>query len=93
VVGLSVSEKSGSGAAFTTRLTVVVCVNVPLVPEIVNVEVPAGVEADVVTVSVDVPPPPGTGLVDHEVLVFAGRPLTARLTVPVKPPLGVIVAA
>ncbi len=69
----------------------VVCDSVPLMPVIVSVEVPTGVDADVVTVSVDVPPPPVTGLVDHKVVVFAGRPLAAMLTAPVKPPPGVTV--
>ena len=58
VLGLPEIEKSGGGGvAFTTRLTVVACVSVPLVPVIVSVDVPTGVLPDVVTVKVELPDP------------------------------------
>src|SRR5436309_2259836 len=42
LLGEADNEKSGCGAALTVRLTVVVCVSVPLVPVIVTVAVPVG---------------------------------------------------
>src|SRR5579875_1126937 len=55
----------------TVKLTVAVCVSVPLVPVIVSVYVPAAVLLPVATVSVALPP--------------AGSPLTLSPTVPVNP--------
>ena len=43
------------GGAFTTSVALVVCVSVPLVPVIVRLDVPVGVDAAVVTVRVDDP--------------------------------------
>lgn len=75
----------------TTSDTAVVRVTFALVPRIVNEYVPAGVEADVDTVIV-VDPEATTeaGLKDAE--APAGRPVTLKATVPVKPDAGVTVA-
>jgi hypothetical protein len=71
-------------AAFTTRLTVVLCVRVPLVPVTVSVEVPAGVLLVVVTVSVEVPEPV-TEVGPKLPPAPLGKPLMLRVTVPVNP--------
>lgn len=84
--------KSGAGGgAVTTRVTVVECESVPDVPVIVSVYVPAAVAAVVLTVRVELPEPPATDAGAKLALAPAGSPLALRLTVPVKPPLGVIV--
>ena len=77
-------EKSAMVAAETTREVVVECVRVPLVPVMVSVEVPTGVELAVVTVSVEVPLPL---IVAGEKLAVApvGNPLAPRVTAPVNP--------
>jgi hypothetical protein len=76
-------------AAVTDRLTLAVCVRLPLVPVIVIEEVATGVVGDVVTVKVDesvvgfgekLPPAP------------AGKPLADRVTGPA-PPDGATVTA
>lgn len=59
--------------------------SVPLVPVIVRLKVPAVVEAVVVTVIVLVPDPPVMGAGLKLAVAPVGRPLAARLTVPVKP--------
>ena len=67
----------------TTSATFVLCARLPLVPVIASVEFPAGVEVAVVTVSVDDP----TELTDAGLKLPpapAGRPLTERVTVPLK---------
>ena len=75
----------------TTRVAVVerVRLGLELVPVIVRINVPAGVEAEVETLSVEEPEPP---LIEAE-LKFAlaplGNPLTLRSTVPLNPLLGV----
>jgi hypothetical protein len=79
------------GAVVTTSETVAVCVSAPLVPVIVSVDVAAGVLDDVVTASVEVPDPVTVDGVKFAV-VPAGSPLTDRLTVPLNPFDGVIVA-
>jgi hypothetical protein len=67
-----------------TRVTVVECDRLPLVPEIVRVYVPGGVVVAVETVSVEFPES-----VTDVGLKFAvapvRNPLTLRFTVPVKP--------
>ena len=75
--------------ALTTSVTVVVRVNAPLVPVIVTTNVPAGVVAAVVTVSVDDVAVAGLGL--NEPAAPAGSPLAERATLPAKPPVLVIV--
>jgi hypothetical protein len=68
----------------TFRVTLVVCVSPPLVPVIVSAKLPVGVVVPVTTVSVELPPTlTDVGL--NVPVAFAGRPLTLRLTVPVKP--------
>jgi hypothetical protein len=69
---------------FTLRTTLAGCDKLPLVPVIVSVWLPAGVEFAVVTVSVDVPEP----LIEAGfklAVVPGGNPLTASDTFPVKP--------
>jgi hypothetical protein len=85
VPGLPAIVKSGGGGcAFTTKLTVVVCVKLPLVPLIVSVDVPTGVLPLVVTVSVDVPVPV-TVAGEKPAVAPAGNPLTLSATAPVNP--------
>jgi hypothetical protein len=72
------------GAVVTTNVTVVVCTKLPLVPVIVSVEVPAGVDREVAILSELLPEP----LIDMGVKVAVapvGKPLTEKVTVPLKP--------
>jgi len=93
VLGLADIVKSGGGGcAFTTRLTVAVCVSVPLVPVIVTVEVPAGVLPLVVTVIVDVPDPVTVAGEKLAVVAPVGNPLALRVTTPANPFSAPIVA-
>ena len=65
-------------------MTVVLCTKLPLVPLIVSVEVPTGVDREVVIVSELLP----ELLTEVGVKVAAapeGRPLTDKLTDPLKP--------
>src|SRR4051794_8095055 len=67
----------------TLNAAVALCDKLPLVPVIVSVEVPAGVEPAVVTVSVD--EPGGTSEDGLKLAVApAGSPAALRLTVPEK---------
>jgi hypothetical protein len=87
VEGLAVIVKSGGGGCETTaKLTVAVCVSVPLVPVIVSVDVPTGVLPVVVTVSVELPDPV---TVAGEKLAVAptGSPLALSVTPPLKLPI------
>src|ERR1019366_2741397 len=69
---------------FTERETELVCVRLPLVPVIVSVGLPIGVLVVVVTFSVALPEPvTDAGLNNPD--APAGRPLTLRATLPVKP--------
>ena len=81
--------KSGVRPA-TTRVTVVLCVRLPLVPVMVSVYVPGGVEALVVTVIVAVPL---VVIVDglNDADAPAGKLLALSVTVPLNPPAGVTV--
>jgi hypothetical protein len=83
--------EGGCGAGgFTISDTVAVCDKLPLVPVIVIVLEPFGVEPVVVTVSVEEPEPPiDVGL--KPAVVLAGRPPALRLTVPLNPFCAVIV--
>jgi hypothetical protein len=68
----------------TTRVTVVECVNEPLDPVIVSVDVPAGVALVVLTVSVEVPTPViAAGL--NDAVAPPGNPVALRLTASLKP--------
>jgi hypothetical protein len=82
----------GGGGAVTTSATVVEWTNAPSAPVIVKVYVPAGVAVVVLTVRVELPEPPVIDEGTKLALAPVGNPLTLRLTVSVKPPLGVIVA-
>jgi hypothetical protein len=85
VLGLADIVKSGGGAcAFTTKLTVVACVKLPLVPVIVNVEVPTGVLPVVVTVKVELPAPV-TDVGEKLAVAPVGNPLALSVTTPVNP--------
>ena len=84
------SAKSGVAGGCTTNDTEAVCERVPLVPVIVNGNVPVGVVPAVVTVIVDEPDVvTEAGL--KLALAPAGSPLALKVTVPVKPPDGVTV--
>ncbi len=75
-------------------MTFVLFVRLPAVAVIVNVYVFLGVFRDVATVNLDVPalvPVIATGFGWNVAVLFGGTPLAERLTVPVKPPAGVIV--
>lgn len=82
----------GGGGAVTTSVTAVECTSAPSAPVIVSVYVPAGVAVVVLTVRVELPEPPATAAGTKLPLAPAGSPLTLKLTVSVKPPLGVMVA-
>ena len=74
----------------TVKLTVVVWLRLPLVPLIVSVKVFLGVDPAVLTLSVELPEPAReVGL--NVAVVFAGRPLALKVTVPLNPPDGVMV--
>jgi hypothetical protein len=78
------------GAVLTTSAVVAEWLRAPLVPVIVRVEVARGVLAAVVTVSVELFDP----LIDggeNDPVVFAGRPVTPRLTLPANPFNAVVV--
>ena len=87
-MGEAESEKSGVATAFTVSETVVVWVKAPEVPVIVTVEVPVVAVELALNVSKleDV-----VGLVPKVAVTPAGRPEAERVTLPVKPPLGVTV--
>jgi hypothetical protein len=90
VLGLAEIVKSGGGGcAFTTRLTVVVCVTLPLVPRIVSVEVPTGVLPVVVTVNVELPVPV-TDVGEKPAVAPAGNPLALSAMEPEKPENAVV---
>jgi hypothetical protein len=82
------SMKFGVVDALTVRLTVMVCVSVPDVPEMVTVEVPVAAELRAVSVSVLVPAVLA-GL--KEAVTPLGNPEADKLTVPVKPFCGLTV--
>src|ERR1700746_1020581 len=73
-----------AAAVVTVSVTVVVCVRLPLVPVIVNVDVPTGVLPVVVTVNVELPVP-ATVLGEKRALAPAANPLALRLTTPPNP--------
>jgi hypothetical protein len=82
---LSIANWPGGGGAVTTSVTVVGWLRLPLVPVIVRVDVPAGVELNVLMASVEDPNPlMVTGL--KLPVAPAGNPLTLRFTVPENPP-------
>jgi hypothetical protein len=82
--GVTLIEKSGVGGALTTSVTVVLCVKLPLVPTMVRINVPAGVDALVVTVMVDEPDPAIDGGL-NEALAPAGSPLALNVTAELNP--------
>jgi len=77
-------KSGGGGCELTTRLTVAVCVTLPLTPLIVNVDVPSGVFPAVVTVSVELPVPVTVAGAKLAVAP-AGSPLALNVTTPVNP--------
>jgi hypothetical protein len=90
VLGLPDTVKSGGGGCvFTTKLTVVVCVKLPLVPLIVNVDVPTGVLPVVVTVNVELPVPV-TVAGEKLAVAPAGNPLKVKPIEPEKPAVAVV---
>src|SRR6516225_4913241 len=76
--------KSGVGTAFTTSVTVVECVRLPLVPVMVIVYVPVGVVELVETDRVELPEP-ATEVGLKFAVAPLGNPLTLKFTDPVKP--------
>ena len=72
------------GATITTSVTVVLCTKLPLVPLIVSVEVPTGVDGEVAIAS-ELVPEPLTEVGIKLAVAPEGRPLTDKLTVPPKP--------
>ncbi len=82
VLGLIDIEKLG---AVTFKVTLTECVSCPLVPVIHSAYFPRGVAALVVTVRVELPDPPSTGLGFRVAVAPTGRPLQLRFTLPVKP--------
>jgi hypothetical protein len=87
---LGETEIEKSDGVVTTSVTLFEWVSEPLVPVIVNVYVPVGVLATVETVSV-VLPAPNTDVGLKLPLAPVGRPATLKLTLPLKPLLGVTV--
>ena len=83
-----VAPNAKFGGALTTSVTVAVWVNAPLIPVMVSVELPVGVVARVVTLSVDVAV---AGFVVKVPVAPVGNPATLSVTEPVKPPDGVMV--
>ena len=90
-VGEAESEKSPADTGFTTSVTCVVWLKLPLVPVTVNGYVPAGVLLVVVTVRDELLPPAGFG--PKLPLAPEGSPLTFKLTPPENPPVRVMVTA
>src|ERR1700733_2683133 len=85
VPGVALSVKlGGGGGALTVSATLPLWVSVPLVPVMLSVELPSGVVALVLTVSVELPDPV---TVDGEKLASApaGSPLALSVTAPLKP--------
>ena len=76
-----------SGAGVTTRLAVLVCESVPLVPVTVRVEVAAAVAVVVVTVRVEDP----EAIAEKLAVAPLGNPVAASVTVPVNPFFAVMV--
>jgi hypothetical protein len=89
VLGLPEIVKSAGAGAFTTKLNVVVCVTLPLVPVIVNVDDPAGVLPAVVTVNVGLPVPV-TVAGEKLAVAPAGNPLALSAMDPEKPENAVV---
>jgi hypothetical protein len=90
VLGLADTVKSGGGGCvFTTKLTVVECLRLPLVPVIVSVDVPTGVLPVVVTVNVELPVPV-TDVGEKLAVAPAGNPLALSAMEPEKPENAVV---
>src|SRR5574340_736856 len=93
--GEAAMVKSPAAGAFTTSVTLVVCVRAPSVPVMVRVYVPVGVVGAVVTVRVELEALGDvtvTGLGLNVPLAPVGKPLTLKVTVPLYPFKGVAVA-
>ena len=88
LLGEADSEKFGVAVAFTVSETDVVCDNVPDVPVIVTALVPVVAVLLAVKVTTLVPV---VGFVPNVAVTPVGRPDAERVTLPVKPPLGVTV--
>jgi hypothetical protein len=90
VLGLPDIVKSAGGCAFTAaKLTVVVCVTLPLIPVIVSVDVPTGVLPVIVTVKVELPVPV-TVAGEKPAVAPAGNPLALSAMEPEKPENAVV---
>ena len=83
-------ERNANPRYCTTRVTVVEWTRLPAVPVIVNTKLPLGVFLFVETVRIEEPEPvTEAGL--KLALVREGNPETLKLTVPVNPPVPVMV--
>jgi len=80
----AIVKSGGGGCAFTTRLTIAVCVRLPLTPWIERVDVPTDVLDVVVTVSVELPVPV-TAAGEKLAVVPPGNPLAPSVTTPPNP--------
>jgi hypothetical protein len=88
--GDAVSVKSPAEALFTVSLIVVLAVRLPDVPVIVTVVVPAAAAALASSVRVLLE---AAGLALNDAVTPLGSPLALRVTLPAKPPAGLIVIA
>src|SRR5271165_1151542 len=85
VPGVAVRLKlGGGGVPLTASVTPAVCVNAPLVPVMVTVDVPTGVVPLVLTVSVELPDPVTVAGTKFAVAP-AGNPLALSVTTPLNP--------
>jgi hypothetical protein len=87
MTGVSVTPPLPMTTGFTVTTSVTVCVSVPLLPVTVRLAVPAVAVPDAARVSVL------TAVVEAGLKLAVtptGRPLTLSATLPVNPPLGVI---
>jgi len=69
-------------AVVTLRMTLAECVNVPLVPVMVSVELPVVLPATMLSVEL---PEVGIDAGENEYVAPAGKPLAVKLTFPVNP--------
>ena len=77
-------EGGCGGGGLTVKVTFAVCDKLPLVPVIVSVDAPSGVELAVATLSVDEPEP----LIEAGLKLAVapeGKPLALKATVPLNP--------
>src|SRR5262245_36487138 len=91
LVGFAAREQTGVGGAITVGLIVIVCVSPPPVPVMVTGNTPSVAVAEAVKVTVLLVPVVEAGL--KLAVTPPGNPLALNDTLPVKPPVRVIVIA